>query len=64
VEKNKEYDLEASFSRCFSRLLNEEKWWLTTTFSNGDLKQILLEDDPQMPTIGNWYRNIEKQKGR
>jgi hypothetical protein len=26
VEKDKEYNPKASSSRCFSRLLNEEKW--------------------------------------
>jgi hypothetical protein len=26
VGKNKEYDVEASCSKCYSRLLNEEKW--------------------------------------
>jgi hypothetical protein len=25
VERDKEYDQEASYSRCYSRLLNEEK---------------------------------------
>jgi hypothetical protein len=60
VKKDKEYDPKASSSRCFSRLLNEAKQWLTTTFSNGDMRQILLEDGAQMQTIGNWYTNIEK----
>ncbi len=36
VGKNKEYDVEASCSKCYSRLLNEEKWWLTTISSNED----------------------------
>jgi hypothetical protein len=26
----------------------------------GSASQILLKDGPQTPTIGNWYRNIEK----
>jgi hypothetical protein len=64
VETDKEYDLEAFYSRCCSKLLNEEKCWLTTTFSSKYWSQILLKDGPQMQTIGNWYINIELLKGK
>ncbi len=60
VERDKEYNVEASCSRCCSRLLNEEKCWLIATSSSGDLRQIPLEDGPQTLAIGNWYRNTEK----
>jgi hypothetical protein len=33
---------------------------MNATFSSGDHRQILLENGPQTPAIGNWYINIEK----
>ncbi len=59
VERNKEYDLEASCSRCCSRLLNEEKCWLIKASSSGDHRQIPSKDGPQMLAIGNWYKNTK-----
>jgi hypothetical protein len=64
VERDKEYDPKASYSRCCSRLLNEEKCWLIASSSNRDQRQIPLDDGLHMLAIGNWYRNTKKQKGR
>jgi hypothetical protein len=43
-----------------SRLLNEEKCWLTTTSLKRDRREILLKDGPQMLAIVNWYKNTKK----
>ncbi len=59
----KKYDLKASGSRCCLRLLNGKECWLIVAISSKDWRQILLENGPQMPSIGNWYKNIEKEKG-
>ncbi len=60
VERDKEYDQEASYSRCYSRLLNEEKCWMNATSSSGDQRKFFLKDGPQTLAIGNWHRSIEK----